>query len=112
MSNERETGAVKHDTGKPMMGLIDSDFLEDLARVLSFGVKKYSAQNWRKGLELSHFYNALQRHAVDWNRGMDIDPESGLPTLSHLACELMFLHWLQKHRPDLDDRFKYLETKT
>lgn len=98
--------AVKHDVGKPQMGLISSIFLVGLANVLTFGAKKYAAHNWRKGFNLSRPYDALQRHLVAWNAGEDMDPESGLPHLDHAACELMFLRELSKTHQKLDDRFK------
>lgn len=98
--------AVKHDGTKPPMHLIDSEFLEDLARVLDFGRQKYGASNWRKGMEWSRLYSAAMRHMVAWNRGENLDHESGQSHLIHAACTLMFLHWHCSHKQELDDRWK------
>lgn len=98
--------AVKFDAGKPMMGLISSKFLVGLAKVLTFGAKKYAAHNWRKGMAFSKAYNALQRHLVAFNDGEDLDVETGLCHLDHAACELMFLRELWELQPKHDDRYK------
>lgn len=89
-----------------MLGLISSIFLVGLARVLTFGAKKYAAHNWRKGLAYSRCYDALQRHLVAWNGAEDLDKETQLNHLDHAACELMFLREMVETKPELDDRFK------
>lgn len=101
-----KASGVKHDQGKPRLGLIATKFLWGLARVLTFGAIKYEAHNWRKGFAYSRLYDALQRHLTAWNDGEDLDPESGLNHLDHAACELMFLREMVEARPDLDDRYK------
>jgi hypothetical protein len=102
--NGSEEG-IKLDDGKPQMDLLDSEFLEGLSRVLSFGAKKYSAHNWRKGIHVSRLVAAAYRHLGAINRNEDIDSETGLPHVHHLACCVMFLSWMLQHRPDLDDRY-------
>lgn len=103
--------ALKYDGEKPKHGLISSKFLDGLARVLTFGAKKYAAHNWRKGFDSSRLYDSIQRHLTAWNDGEDTDPESGLPHLAHAACGLMFLSEQMITRPDLDDRYKLKRTK-
>lgn len=98
---------VKHDKAKPKVELLDADFLLDVGEVLRLGAEKYSAHNWRGGIPPSRLIGASLRHILAISRGSDIDPEWGLPHTAHLGCEVMFLHWMLKHRPDLDDRFKY-----
>lgn len=100
----RNIKGTKHDQAKPMMNLLDREALEGLAKVLTFGAKKYSAENWRKGLEYSRTTAALMRHLLAFNSGEDLDPESGLPHIDHLGCCWMFLSNATKTRPDLDDR--------
>lgn len=100
---------TKHDAGKPPMHLIDSDALAELARVLGFGAKKYSAHNWRAGLSFSRVLGAIMRHAAAINRGEDIDPETGLLHAGHLLCEAMFLCSFQLHPETyagFDDRWR------
>jgi hypothetical protein len=101
-----KAAGVKADSGKPMMSLIDPEFLEGLAEVLTFGAKKYAKHNWRGGIAFSRLLDAAYRHLGAINRGEDTDPESGLPHIYHLTCCVMFYSWMSKHRPDLDDRWK------
>lgn len=101
-----EKVAVKYDTDKPPMALLDSDFLAEVASVLGFGAAKYCAHNWRNGIEHSRLISAAYRHLGAINKGEDIDPESGLPHTGHLGCCIMFLSWMGKHHPSLDDRWK------
>lgn len=106
-ASEAPNGAkgVKFDGEKPRMDLLDPDALEGLAKVLTFGARKYAANNWRNGLEYSRLTAAIMRHLMAIQRGEDLDPESGLPHIDHLGCCWMFLSNLTKTRPDLDDRW-------
>lgn len=97
---------IKHDQGKPRLELLPSDSLEEIAKVLTFGAKKYSAENWRKGINYSRLMGAAMRHLLAWKDGEDKDPESGLTHLAHAGCCVLFLIWMEKNRQDLDDRFK------
>ena len=97
---------LKYDSEKLRMDLLDPDFLEDVAKVLTYGAKKYNAHNWRGGLNYSRIIGAIYRHLTAINRGEDIDLESGLSHSSHLGANVQFLNWMMKYRPDLDDRWK------
>ncbi len=100
-----ETG-VKHDAEKSRIDLVDAEFLEGLGNVLGFGARKYAEHNWRGGIRYSRLIGAAYRHLGAINRGEDLDPESGLGHIYHLACCVMFLSSMLAHRPDLDDRWK------
>lgn len=106
MELSRALGGRKDDVGKPRMDLLDRELLEGVARVLAFGAEKYAAHNWRAGIATSRLYAAAMRHLVASLNGEDVDSESGLDHLAHAGCCLMFLLWMKKHRPDLDDRWK------
>lgn len=84
--------AIKHDSGKPRVDLVDPKWLLDLARVLGYGAEKYSAHNWRSGLNWSRLYAAAQRHLLAFQSGELNDPESGQSHLLHAACNLMMLY--------------------
>jgi len=98
--------ALKFDNGKPPCELLAPEALIGTAEVLAFGAKKYAAHNWRKGMPWSKVIGSLQRHSLAFQMGEDIDPESGLPHVDHLACEVMFLQVFYRLRKDLDDRYK------
>lgn len=100
------SGGTKYDDGKPDLSLLSSVWLLGVGAVLSFGKKKYSAHNWRNGLQQSRLIAAAMRHIVAFNDGEDLDPETGLPHLHHASCCLMFASEMWAKRPDMDDRFK------
>src|SRR4051794_11871236 len=100
----RESQGNKDDGNKPRMDLLDSDAIEELAKVLAFGAGKYAPNNWRKGLTYGRLIAAAMRHLFAFLRGEDNDPETGLSHAAHAMCCCMFLIWMKKHRPDMDDR--------
>ena len=97
--------AQKFDTQKNRLELVDPISIEGLAAVLTFGAQKYAADNWRNGLEYSRLIGAMKRHLSAFEKGEDIDPESGLPHIDHLGCCWMFLSNFTKTRPELDNRW-------
>ncbi len=98
--------AIKADSNKPRVDLIDAEWLEGIGYVLKFGADKYADHNWRRGFKFSRLIAACFRHLLAIMRGEDVDPESGLPHVHHLSCSVMFLAWHLKHKPELDDRWK------
>ena len=104
--------AIKFDKDKPRMDLLDADALEGLAKVLTFGAKKYAANNWRKGISNTRLIAALLRHLFAIHRGEDMDPESGLPHIDHVGCCWMFLSNNMKNRPDLNDLWRKDDNKS
>jgi Domain of unknown function (DUF5664) len=97
--------ASKYDSSKLRYELTDPLAIQGLVKVLDFGAKKYAVDNWRKGFPYSRIVASLERHLAAFKAGEDIDPESGLPHIDHLGCNWMFLSFLTKTRPDLDDRW-------
>lgn len=98
--------AVKHDGEKIRLDLLPVEPLEEIGKVLTYGATKYQDYNWAKGFKWSRLSAAILRHFFAWMRGEDKDPETGLSHLAHVGCGVLFLLWHEKHRPDLDDRFK------
>jgi len=97
-------GGVKYDTGKPPLALIDRHAIEEIAKVLAFGAKKYEAHNWRKGIAYSRLLDAALRHLYAFADGEDLDPESGLPHVAHAGCCIVLLLGTMHTHPELDDR--------
>lgn len=96
----------KYDEGKPMMSLLDPGALREIAKVMTYGAKKYSKLNWRKGMDWSRCADAALRHIFQWLDGEDRDEESGLYHLAHAACCLIFLIFYQMTGKGKDDRYK------
>lgn len=86
-----EGSGVKHDAEKIRTDLYSTVALEELAKVLTFGARKYGAQNWRRGMAWSRLLGAAIRHIFAFMRGENLDHETGLPHLAHAMCCLMFL---------------------
>ncbi len=97
---------LKFDFGKPPLNLLDRHALEEIAKVLDFGAKKYHEHNWRKGIQFSRLTGAALRHILAFNDGEDTDPETGVSHMAHAGCCIMFLIWMEKNRKDMDDRYK------
>lgn len=98
--------AIKHDAGKPRVELVSEVALLGLAQVLTHGAEKYAADNWRKGMEWRRLIGSAFRHLLDFSMGIDTDADSGLPSIDHLACCVMFLSEYQKRQLGTDNRYK------
>ena len=96
----------KHDQDKPRTDLFDNVFFLGVSRVLGFGARKYTANNWRKGIQISRLLGASLRHIFAFMHGEDLDSESGECHLFHAGCCLMFAARMWQDRPDMDDRYK------
>lgn len=87
----------KFDSEKPDYSLIPPFALEELAKLLTFGAKKYSRNNWKKVNPPIRYFAASMRHAWAWMRGEKYDPESGIHHLICAACSLMFLYEMDEY---------------
>lgn len=96
----------KFDADKPRIELVSPLALTELAKVLTFGAKKYDANNWRKGIAWSRLIGATLRHVNAYNMGQTHDEETGLSHMAHAMCETMFLLEFEKTHPELDDRYR------
>ena len=83
--------AWKGDAGKVRLDLLPFAALEDVARVLEYGAKKYQPQGWR-AVAGGHdrYVAAALRHLHAHAGGETLDEESGLPHLAHAACSILF----------------------
>lgn len=92
------TSGIKYDADKLEFNLLPKGVLQPILRVLSFGKKKYAADNWQRvGDSKERYYNALQRHITQWWEGEQADQETGENHLAHAACCIMFLLWFDNH---------------
>lgn len=97
--------ANKLDAGKVRLDLLSGPAILGVGRVLTFGLQKYQAHNWRNGLAWSRLIAAAMRHLFAFADGEELDAESGLPHLDHAICCLMFLSEYQKTKTGTDDRW-------
>jgi hypothetical protein len=104
----RTTSATGGQKGKKdeELGAVDPTALRILARVAAFGGKKYERSNYLKGYDWSLSFDALQRHALAFWEGEDLDPESGLPHTAHISWHALALTSFLTRGIGTDDRFK------
>jgi hypothetical protein len=74
--------------------LIPYSCIQELAKVYTYGAKKYSDNTWQKVEDFDNrYWSALQRHLVAWREGEVCDQESGLRHLSHALWNVVALLW-------------------
>jgi hypothetical protein len=96
----------KADAGKPRFDLLPFDAINEVAKVYTFGAKKYDDNNWRKGMRWGRIFAATMRHLVAFMLGEDNDPETGLPHTAHAAFGCLTLTSYQLTKSGDDDRYK------
>lgn len=89
---------IKYDEDKPRLALVPPSLIMEVGKVLTFGAAKYTPNNWRLMEDTESTISAIDRHFCAWKSGEDLDPESGLSHLSHMATNIAFLLELQ-HLP-------------
>ncbi|MEA5135373.1 hypothetical protein SDC9_103617 [bioreactor metagenome] len=84
--------AAKADAGKPRLTLVPQQIIFEIARIREYGNAKYGdPENWRQ-VEVERYRDAAFRHLLAYLKDPNgVDVESGLPHLSHLACNVAFL---------------------
>jgi hypothetical protein len=94
-------GAVKHDHGKPRVGLMMRGFpraMLAVAEVTTFGAEKYEPDGWQHvdgGIE--RYNDALDRHLLARHISR-VDSESQLPHLAHAAWNALAVLELELRR--------------
>ena len=91
-------GSLKYDGDKPQMDLVPLSSVYAVAQVLTFGAKKYSEDGWKDVPNARKRYTAaMLRHLTLLQEGEEIDEDSGLPHLDHVACNALFLSWFRRN---------------
>ena len=92
--------SAKADKGKLELSLVNPELVKAVAEVRMYGTEKYGdGENWRK-VEPKRYVDALYRHLLAYIEGDEVDEESGLSHLAHMACNLSFLldkEYLKEH---------------
>lgn len=104
MADEKDKG-LRYNAGKPRMSLRSPWADEGLAHVLTYGASKYALWNWAKGLSWGETLDSLERHLSAFKKGEELDEESGLPHIDHVAFNVMALSHFQKLGTGTDDRW-------
>lgn len=90
-NNEPSNQEAKADKGKLHLTRVPPSLVKAVAAVRDYGTEKYGdPDNW-KTVEPERYKDALYRHWLAFLEGEEVDAESGLPHLWHLACNAAFL---------------------
>jgi len=103
---EKQELAIRHNQDKPQMDLLSPIAMFGTAQVLTKGLIKYPGSQWKKGMAWSKVIASLLRHTFKFMAGEDVDQESGLPHVDHMATNIMFLQEYYRRHKALDDRMK------
>jgi hypothetical protein len=135
MSENKPEYGLRYNENKPQWSLVDFDSLESMVKVLEYGAHKYSIfeddngkqykgseitkeqackltqiysgkDNWKNGMPVSKIMESLLRHAFALLRGEFADEESGQEHIGHLMCNAMFVSYMLKNKPELNDLIK------
>lgn len=99
----------KYDNGKPMAGTLTDVFSRALMAVgscIEFGTHKYpDPKNWQlvdNGIK--RYRDAMVRHLLKYNAGIEKDEETGLPHLAHMCWNALAILelYMQEHKDELD----------
>lgn len=93
---DRITDGLKHDGGKARLDLVPPEIIEAVGTVMTHGAEKYGEGSYRR-VEPKRYRAALMRHICKWLKDPhEVDIDSGLPHLWHIACNVAFLLELDK----------------
>jgi hypothetical protein len=102
----KDDGTVmRYNGGKNRLDLVPPEWLEGLGSVITFGANKYRPNGWRDGMPWSDTMASALRHITSWQKGEELDSDSGLPHLLHAATNLMFLYTYGLENVGEDNRF-------
>lgn len=81
----------KDDSSKPILSRVPPEINWAIERVREYGCRKYPEDSWRD-VETQRYWEAVLRHTLAaWKDYGAVDPESGLPHIWHIACNLAFI---------------------
>ena len=101
-NEEKKELGLKYDGDKARFDLIEPEFEEDIANILTAGANKYAPNSWQHVEDGNNrYYAALRRHLNAWRKGEKIDQESGMSHLAHVACNVMFLMHFEREENKL-----------
>lgn len=103
--NNGNSKGVKFDSGKPDYTHVPIEAMQAMGEALTYGAKKYSADNYREGLAVRRQIAAAMRHLWQFLDEGDIDQESGCLHLGSAMASIAMACYTVKNKPDFDDRY-------
>lgn len=96
------TKADRFNEGKLKWSLVNYQALHPMIKVLMFGAKKYSPENWKKGLDKKEILESMMRHLEALMDGQESDSESGISHIGHIQANSMFYNYFTNKENDKD----------
>ena len=106
MASERLERALRYNVDKSQLHFILAfpQALRAVADITTYGSHKNEMYNFLKGASSSESVSSLLRHLDAWWRGEELDPESKLHHLAHLAWNALRLCDEHLRGTSIDDR--------
>ena len=101
MEQENKTEARKNDRldDKLMWELLPLEDVEDIVRVYTAGAKKYGPDQWQNLPDgIRRYKAALLRHLVEFDKGNEIDEETGCHHLAAVAWNAIAMLHISKQQ--------------
>lgn len=100
--NEDDRPGRKDDAGKLRYDLLDVDFEEEMAKVISYGAEHYAPDSWKNVPDAKNrYYAALRRHVAAIRKGEFRNAEDGnVSHFAQIAINAMFLYVLETKMED------------
>ena len=96
----------RYNNNKPQLSMVPASLYRATARALEYGAAKYARDDWRQGGDWTMLLDCLLRHIVDFTEGKDLDEESGLSVVDHIAANVAFLAEFVEKGMGNDNRWK------
>ena len=92
---EKPKTLLRMNKGKTRFSLLDWDFIEEMAKIMMFGIKKgYPENNWKSPVKnIYDIDDSMLRHVIADSKGEYYDSDSKLPHVAHVAINAMFKYY-------------------
>lgn len=100
-SNEYTDSSIKNDRldDKPRWELLPLEDVEDIVKVYTAGAKKYGENKWQDLPDgIRRYKAALLRHLVEYDKGNEIDEETGCYHLAQVAWNAIAMLHISKQQ--------------
>lgn len=101
---DQTVAGLRYDQAKPRFDLLPPEAQFALAQLYTIGAEKYPERNWEKGMRWGRCFAAMLRHTWKWWGGEDLDPETGLHHMIHVAWNAITLYTYTERAIGEDDR--------
>jgi len=90
---------------KPKLSSAPVCAIREMGEAMEEGAAKYGRFDYRNyPISAAEYYDAAQRHLMDWMDGLDADPDSGLSPLAHVMACMAILIDTKRYGNLVDDR--------